>query len=391
MNLLFKPTIKVVALSLLFFSIQAPNSYAIYNGSSALGTDFLVRIITPDIDCSGSLVAPRIVVTAAHCVVSNGISVMPGSIKVYPPGKDLKKSQDSSSQGRSGNLAPGSGNSLVDEVSTGAYLFYPKKYYNNSIAIEANDIAFIVLEKEIETNNFVKFPSATLTDQNLISGSSIVAYGYGAISPGGSSSNVPNKAAVKNRSNFAIQGLVGFENSYFIFTNNSSGGMCRGDSGGPVVVESLGTYYLVGVISGGLGPCMGGADESFWGIVATRSSNYRSLFQEAEIKALELKTIADNVAAELKARQEAEAQAAAELKARQEAEAQAAAELKAKQEAEVRAQIEAERVAAELRVKEAAAAKAAALKKTTITCVKGKLIKKVTAVKPVCPAGYKKK
>jgi hypothetical protein len=30
-------------------------------------------------------------------------------------------------------------------------------------------------------------------------------------------------------------------------------------------------------------------------------------------------------------------------------------------------------------------------KKTTITCVKGKSVKKVTAVKPVCPAGYKKK
>ena len=30
-------------------------------------------------------------------------------------------------------------------------------------------------------------------------------------------------------------------------------------------------------------------------------------------------------------------------------------------------------------------------KKTTITCIKGKLTKKVTAVKPVCPAGYKKK
>ena len=41
--------------------------------------------------------------------------------------------------------------------------------------------------------------------------------------------------------------------------------------------------------------------------------------------------------------------------------------------------------------KAAAAAKAAAAKKTTITCVKGKLTKKVTAVKPVCPKGYKKK
>jgi hypothetical protein len=38
-----------------------------------------------------------------------------------------------------------------------------------------------------------------------------------------------------------------------------------------------------------------------------------------------------------------------------------------------------------------AAAKAAATKKTTITCVKGKLSKKVTAIKPKCPSGYKLK
>jgi hypothetical protein len=31
------------------------------------------------------------------------------------------------------------------------------------------------------------------------------------------------------------------------------------------------------------------------------------------------------------------------------------------------------------------------LKKTTITCIKGKVAQKVTAVKPKCPAGYKKK
>jgi membrane protein involved in colicin uptake len=76
------------------------------------------------------------------------------------------------------------------------------------------------------------------------------------------------------------------------------------------------------------------------------------------------------LAAELKAKQEADAKAAAELKVKLEAEAIAAAELKAKQEAD---------------------AKAAALKKTTIACVKGKLTKKVTAVKPKCPSGFKLK
>lgn len=75
-----------------------------------------------------------------------------------------------------------------------------------------------------------------------------------------------------------------------------------------------------------------------------------------------------------------EEKALAEIAAATEAEAKAvadkaAADLKSKQEADAKA----------------VAAKAAATKKTTITCVKGKLIKKVTAVKPKCPTGYKKK
>jgi hypothetical protein len=31
------------------------------------------------------------------------------------------------------------------------------------------------------------------------------------------------------------------------------------------------------------------------------------------------------------------------------------------------------------------------VKKITITCVKGKIVKKVTGTAPKCPAGYKKK
>ena len=65
-----------------------------------------------------------------------------------------------------------------------------------------------------------------------------------------------------------------------------------------------------------------------------------------------------------------EEKTAAEIKSKQGEEAKAVTEVKAKQEAEVMA---------------------AALKKTTITCSKGKLVKKVTGVKPVCPKGYKKK
>ena len=119
----------------------------------------------------------------------------------------------------------------------------------------------------------------------------------------------------------------------------------------------------------------------------TKSSEYNSLVKAAQERKAKYQALAvekEQEAQALKAKVEADAKAAAELKAKQEAEAKAAAELKAKQEAEAKA-------AAELKAKQEAEAKAVALKKTTITCVKGKLVKKVTGVKPKCPSGYKVK
>jgi hypothetical protein len=53
--------------------------------------------------------------------------------------------------------------------------------------------------------------------------------------------------------------------------------------------------------------------------------------------------------------------------------------------------IEADRVAAEKAAAEKAAAEKAKAKSRTIICIKGKVQKKVTALNPKCPAGYKKK
>jgi hypothetical protein len=123
---------------------------------------------------------------------------------------------------------------------------------------------------------------------------------------------------------------------------------------------------------------------------------------EAEIKAIaekiektgdnsvtDQKAAADKAAAELKAKQEAAVKVAAELKAAAE---KAAADLKAAADKAAAEKVLADAKAAAAKILAAAKAKAAAAKKkTTITCVKGKLTKKVTAVKPVCPKGYTKK
>ena len=156
--------------------------------------------------------------------------------------------------------------------------------------------------------------------------------------------------------------------------------ICDGDSGSVFFVEENNVRYVLGTTGLGLVNNNCPPPETWYGFPSMSwidpNSKLRDLLSTAEKIVEEDRkreaALAEEVrlAAEMKAKQEAEVKAAAELLAQKEAEAKAAAELKAKLEAE---------------------AKAAALTKTTITCVKGKLTKKVTAVKPKCPTGYKLK
>jgi hypothetical protein len=100
-------------------------------------------------------------------------------------------------------------------------------------------------------------------------------------------------------------------------------------------------------------------------------------------KAAAEKAAAEKAAAEKAAAEKAAAEkAAAELMVKQEDDAKAAAE---KLVADARAL--ADKIIADART----AASRSAVKKNSITCIKGKVIKKVSAVKPKCPTGYKKK
>ena len=156
--------------------------------------------------------------------------------------------------------------------------------------------------------------------------------------------------------------------------------LCDGDSGSAFFVEEDNVRYVLGMTGQGLINNVCPPPETWFGAPSMSWVN-------PAFKLKDLIKTAEKIVEEDKKNEFAQAEAvrlAAELKAKQEAEAKAAAELKAKQEAEANA-------AAEFKAKQEADAKAAALKKTTITCLKGKLVKKVTAVKPVCPKGFKKK
>jgi hypothetical protein len=143
--------------------------------------------------------------------------------------------------------------------------------------------------------------------------------------------------------------------------------LCDGDSGSAFFVEENNVRYVLGmtgqgVINNNCPPPVTwyGAPSMSWVNPAFKLSELIATAERmvSEDRKLEFAKAEEvRIAAELKAKQEADAKAATE-----------ATELKAKQEAQI-----------------------AVIKKTTLTCQKGKSLKKVTAEKPVCPKGYKKK
>ena len=157
--------------------------------------------------------------------------------------------------------------------------------------------------------------------------------------------------------------------------------LCNGDSGSAFFVEEDNVRYVLGMTGQGIinNPCP--PPETWFGSPSMSWVNPAFVLKDL-IKTAE-KIVEEDKKIEL-ARAEA-VRLAVELKAKQEAEAKTALELKAKEEADARA------VADKLAAEKLAATKAAALKKTIIICTKGKLTKKVAAVKPKCPPGYKVK
>jgi hypothetical protein len=135
-------------------------------------------------------------------------------------------------------------------------------------------------------------------------------------------------------------------------------------------------------VSGAPNQCQRAGQPSGSGVTncpTTRDKIWVTASPSVAEKAAAEKAAAEKAAAEKVAAEKVAAEKVAAEKARQEADAKAAAD---KILADARAA--ADKILADARA-------AVVPKKTTISCVKGKLIKKVTAVKPICPVGYRKK
>jgi hypothetical protein len=367
----------LASLTLVFGLIlhSVPLAHSVELGQDATGDPNAVHIQG---NTSGFLYSERIILTAAH--VLNQLRIQPNGDTdgfVFAPG-------------------------LADKSNAKRYkiikAFIPKTYINSDFSrnIQAfDDFAIVVIDEDMPLKANVKIATEDQMRQFAKDKSEVVMIGYG-LQSGSQRKNpqdiirAPHKMTgylytpemmVEHHRQYNLRPLSWTTNDWGTNSNQKTGSICSGDSGSGYFVEENSVRYYVGTAGNGgaTSNCKEDGTFSFTtgGFMANFSSPNKFLdllksaeaFVEEQKKMQLVKAEEARLAADLKAKQEAEAKAA-ELKAVQEAEAKAAADLKSKQEAD---------------------AKAAALKKTTITCLKGKLVKKVTAVKPVCPKGYKKK
>jgi hypothetical protein len=403
----------MVSLSLLVF--PTTSAHAVHGGELALGDPRVVAIIhwheNEQAGCTGALIAPRIVMTAAHCLARNPIDGKYPSYKTALPKSGLLDLNEAPVWVSAPGVIVAPGNIGAKQKARGIAQF-PSPMYRDGGAINGDpsklygpmyDFGIIILDKPLSTKTY---RIATLEElRDLVKfNMTITQIGYGLTSyeeamGKAQRDGIPRKIETTVRSDLILgnnKELYTVWPELMLLQAKYKKGeyTCGADSGIPAWFEKNGEWIYIGASGAGMGAeCSSAPDDplwtdQFWSVNAGNQFDTAQAYPEV-IEAAN-KFLADQIiieakaAAELKAKQELEVRIAAELKAKQEAEAKAAAELKAKQETEAKA-------AADLKAKKESESKAALLKKTTVTCVKGKLVKKVSGVKPVCPKGYKKK
>jgi V8-like Glu-specific endopeptidase len=256
----------VLGFTLFLGLVPTNNAQAVYNGTSALGSPYVVLVSTPGTLCSGSLIEPQILVTAAHCVVNNGEVVSASDIGVYEPGVDRNQSSF---------------------AARGYEVFYLSDYYNDTLAIEPNDIAFVVLNNAIKSSIRLKLADYETTQLLINQGVSLMSYGYGRTDLNTSTTS-PRKVAARPMQQKRFSGFQGYERTYINYAADEYGSLCPGDSGGPTIAEYKGQSYLVSVHSGSRGPCSR-SSEGTWGSTGTIAGEYEYLYDEAKSFLDELK------------------------------------------------------------------------------------------------------
>ncbi|GEM_PF-845722 len=249
-----------IAIFTLFIGLFPTPANAVVGGADATGSGFVVAVrvdLPGDLQtaCTGGLWKPKIVVTAAHCVVAEGTSNVANASEVHV-------------------FAQGANVTGARPIASATAIILTGGYSNSSTGfVEANDLAFLILDKEVGTPLISRLASESEAAAATVLGKKMNFFGYGQTAKESDVSMIP-----LTLSQTPFQFLGG---KTYLYGKSASGtGACFGDSGGPVILQTETENLLIGPVAGGSGaPCYPEIKErAVLGLVA---SNFTDLVKTA--------------------------------------------------------------------------------------------------------------